>query len=454
MTTRKSFKQVVRARMAKTGERYAAARRSLLASDDRQPGGSAPSVQGATTAGGYRLRGGLFPNSATVANVLANRGVTSGLTGEPLSEALVFGVAGGLGAGYILWEFKSRGGAILTLGFSNRWQYPAIPGWFGSALDRLGIAAEVHGTGGAKGAAETLDGILDAGDPAIVLVDQQALGTWGQPDELSGYGGYPVVVCGRTPDDAYLVDDRGRAPLVVAPETMAAARGRVGSYRHRLIRLKPDVGPRTADPLRDAIRAGLHDQVEHMASSSDSFSLPAWRKWSRLMTDGKNAKAWPRVFAGGRGLFGALVSIVEGVDGDVGAYGGHLRELYAQFLDEAAVALDQPPLGEAATRWRAAADRWEDLADAAVPPDLDGALEAVAAAEALHETVMAGEPRRAAAASAASTLWETRSRYADAFPLPADRIDELFADLGDRLAEIHVTEVEALASTADAVGRL
>jgi hypothetical protein len=235
---------------------------------------------------------------------------------------------------------------------------------------------------------------------------------------------------------------------------MAAARGRVGSYKHRLIRLQPETGALTADALRGAIRAGLHDQVEHLASSSDSFSLPAWRKWSRLMTDRKHAKAWPRVFSGGRGLFGALVSIVEGVDGDVGAYGGHLRELYAQFLDEAAAALDQPPLAEAATRWRAAADRWEDLADAAVPPDLDGALEAVAAAEALHEAVMAGERGRASAATAASTLWETRSRYADAFPLPPDRIDELFADLGGRLAEIHASEVDALASTADAIGRL
>jgi hypothetical protein len=453
MTTRKSFKQVVRARMAKTGERYAAARRALLESDGRTPAASAP-AQDATRAGRYRLRGGLFPNSATAANVLANRGVTSGLTGQPLSEPLLFGIGGGLGAGYILWEFKARGGAILTLGFSNRWQYPPIPGWYGPMLERLGIAAEVHETGGAKGAAETLDGALDAGEPAIVLIDQQAIQTWGLPDELSGYGGYPLVVFGRTDDGGYLVDDRGRAPLEVAAETMAAARGRIGSYKHRLIRLQPKAETVTADALRGAIRAGLRDQVEHLSSSSDSFSLPAWRKWSRLTTDRKNAKAWPRVFAGGRGLFGALVSMVEGVDGDVGAYGGHLRELYAAFLEEAAAALDQPLLGGAAARWRAAADLWEDLADAAVPPDLDGALEAVAAAEALHEAVMAGEPGRATAASAASTLWETRSSYADAFPLPADRIEELFADLGERLAQIHAAETDALASTADAVGRL
>ena len=453
MTTQKGFKLVVRARMAKTGERYSAARRALLA-DGRSAAHEADRAA-ATTPSGYRLRGGLDPNSASVANVLAAQGVTSGLTGQPLSEALVLGVGGGLGAGYILWQFKAlKAATILTLGFSNQWQYPSIPGWLGKTLERLGVQGELHETGGAVTARGTLDGILAAGDPAIVFVDQQALGIWGQPDALSGVSGYPVVACGLTDEGSYLVDDRGRAPLVLPAETMAAARGRIGSWRHRLIRLHPAAGTGSADALRGAIRAGLRDQVDHLSSRSDSFSLPAWRKWSRLMTDRRNAKAWPRVFADGAGLFSALVSIVEGVDSGVGAGGGHLRELYAEFLDEAAAALDQPLLGQAGDRWRAAADRWEDLADAAVPPDLEGALEAVAAAETLHESLMAGELGRPAAASAASTVWGTRSRYADAFPLPQDRIDELFADLGERLAAIHEAEVEALAATKQAVSRV
>ena len=58
------------------------------------------------------------------------------------------------------------------------------------------------------------------------------------------------------------------------------------------------------------------------------------------MTDERNAKAWPRVFADGEGLFGALSAIHETVDGQVGTSGGHLRELYATSLDAAAVALD------------------------------------------------------------------------------------------------------------------
>lgn len=63
---------------------------------------------------GYRARGGLHPETAALANVLANIGVPSGLTGRPLTEAAILGIGGGLGAGYILWEFKSHREAILT----------------------------------------------------------------------------------------------------------------------------------------------------------------------------------------------------------------------------------------------------------------------------------------------------------------------------------------------------
>ncbi len=201
------------------------------------------------------------------------------------------------------------------------------------------------------------------------------------------------------------------------------------------------------------MRAGLGDQVDHLRSGSDSFSLPAWRKWGRLMTDQRNAKAWPRVFADGHGLFGSLLSLLESVDGQVGASGGHLRELYAESLDEAAVALDNPALGDAARAWRSVADRWEELADAAVPPDLDGAAEAVEAVETLHEAVMAGESGRSGAGAAAETAWAIRDRYTEAFPLPPDRIAAILEDLGDRLRAIHQAEVDALEVTAQAIGR-
>jgi hypothetical protein len=441
MTTQKGFKTLIRARMAKTGERYAAARRALMTE----------SAAGTSAAAPGRAMG-MHPESAALARALADGGVVSPLDGRPLSEAMILGIAGGLGAGYILWEFAARGGAILTLGFTNQWQYPGIPGWYGNALGRLGIPADLHETGGAVGAGAALDAALDAGRTVIAFVDQQSIGTWGQPDALSGMWGYPVAIVGRTGDGGYRFDDRGRELLEVDRATMAAARARIGSWKHRLIVPTAGPGEIPLDRLRQGVHEGLAHQVDHLRSTSDSFSLPAWRKWSRLMTDTRNAKAWPRVFADGDGLFGALLSIVEGVDGNVGATGGHLRERYAEFLDEVTAA-GFVSMGEAAGRWREAADRWEDLADAAVPPDLDGALDAVASAEDLHDAVMAGEPGRGRARAAADRMWSIRDEHAGGAAITESRMLELFADLGERLRGIYDAEVAALDATARAIGR-
>lgn len=441
MTTRKGFKRLVRARMSKTGQSYAAARRSLL-------GETASAVRDGAAASGTTR--GLHPDTSTIATALALTGTVSPITGAPITEALILVAGGGLGAGYILWEFRAADAAIVVLGFRNRWQYPGP--WMTTTLERLGIDHTVHETAGARTARATLDEVLDRGLPAIIAVDQQGIGTWGQPAELFGYSGYPVLVTART-DDGYLVGDRGAEPFRMDAEVVAVARARIGSFRHRLVEVRPTPHAVSGDRLREALLTGLQDQVDHLRSPSDSFSLPAWRKWSRLLTDTRNAKAWPRVFATGEGLFGVLLSIIEEVDGGVGANGGHLRDLYAAGLRESAPILDRPGLFEAASAWEASADLWEDLADAAMPAELAGAAEAVGSDEELHDAVMEGEPGRARARAAADRVWAARRRYAHGLPLPQDAIANLFADLGERLTAIHRAELDAVEATARAIGR-
>jgi hypothetical protein len=170
-----------------------------------------------------------------------------------------------------------------------------------------------------------------------------------------------------------------------------------------------------------------------------------------MMTDERNIKAWPRVFADGHGLFGALLGVVESVDANASPWGGHLRDLYATFLDEAAVGLETPALADAADAWRSAADAWDELADSAVPADLDGASDAVEAVEALRAAVADGEAGRKRVRTAAESAWELRAKYAESFPLPADRIDEILADLGTQLAGIHQLEMDAVEATARAL---
>jgi hypothetical protein len=406
MTARKHLKGLVRARMAKTGESYVTAHRHVV--------GERTSL---VVDHGYRLRGGVHPDTAAVANVLAHHGVVAGHTGEPLSEAMVLGIGGGLGAGYILWEFESRGGAILVLGFRNRWQYPDR--WMKALLERLAVPASHLETGGARTAARQLDESLAAGLPALATIDRQTIGYWHLPTEMEGRGGYPVVVYAAEGDTVRL-DDRFVAPRSVAREVLDAARGRVGSYKHRLCVVSPDRDELPVDLLRDAVRAGLADAREHLGSRSDSFGLEAWRKWARMMT-GSAAKAWPRVFADGRGLAGALLSVYEGIQ-PVGYDGGHLRGLYADFLDEAAGLLEDAALSEAAAAWRAAAVQWQALAELALP---EGRLRELLAE--VHEAVVGGDD----AGAAAGELWEL-SRTVE--------VEPRFEAMGSLLEEIYESE--------------
>ena len=72
MTARKHLKARIRMRMARTGERYVTAHRHVVGE-----------VEVPALDHGYLLRGGMHPDTAAVANVLAHHGVVAGHTGAP-----------------------------------------------------------------------------------------------------------------------------------------------------------------------------------------------------------------------------------------------------------------------------------------------------------------------------------------------------------------------------------
>ncbi len=97
MSTQKKLKASVRARMDKTGETYMVARRHIL--------NQLPSDE-------YVLRGGVHPETSSLANALANRGISNPINNRPLSEAMVLGVGGGLGAIRIPQQFAVPGSVV------------------------------------------------------------------------------------------------------------------------------------------------------------------------------------------------------------------------------------------------------------------------------------------------------------------------------------------------------
>jgi hypothetical protein len=427
MTTQKKLKASVRTRMDKTGETYMVARRHIL---NQLPSDA------------YALRGGIHPETSSLANALANRGFTNPTTGRPLSEAMLLGVGGGLGAGYILWQFEMHNRVVVTIGFRNSLSYPVR--WFRKTCERLGVPVEIHETSGDKRAAGHLQDALAEGRPAIASISAADLPYWHLPPEESGMWGYTVNVYGQE-GDRFMVDDRNLKPLTVSESDLTAARGRISSYKNRLFVLDPASVELDADALVKAVESGLADQVEQLSAKSDSFSLPAIAKWARMLTDERNAKGWGKVFAENQGLVGALVSSYEGVN-EVGMLGGNLRSLYADFLKEAGKITGRA-LGEAERAYRKAAESWDAFAATCIEVPI------------VNEIIELHRERRDAIRQGdlgwdVAELAGSRSRgllKSDVDLGDGDR-RKLFEQMAETLRIVHGNEVTALEALVDAVG--
>jgi len=408
--------------MVRTGESYAAARRHVV--DAAEGGGD----------GGYQFLGGRHPETAAVTNALANLGVTYPGTGDPLSEAMILGIGGGLGAGYILWEFDDGARRVVTTGFRNRWQYPQK--WLPEVGHRLGLTVELKETGGAKKAEAQLVEAMADDRPVVAAVSAGDVGYWHLPPDQSGWMGYPVVVYERT-DDGYLVDDRNLAPLTVDAETLTAARGRISSYKNRLLIIDAPADELSEQDLASAIQAGLADQVDHLSSSSASFGLPAFDKWAKMLT-ASSAKAWPTVFGDGRSLLGALVSTVEAID-EVGMLGGHLRDLYAQFCREAGPVIGAD-LDGPEEAYRRASEAWAGVVQVVGQVEAVGAV--VDADRQRRQAVAKGDAGSADARAAAEASEDLLA--ADETGLDAGARADLFAEMATAIAAAAGAERDAL----------
>lgn len=386
---------------------------------------------------GYTQLGGAHPETASLTNVLASAGVRNPRTGAPYSESLLLGIGGGLGAGYILWEFQEHQTKVLVMGFHNNWQYPMR--YYQNLCDRIGVTITMPDTGGRKAAGEMLDNALAKGQAAVAWVDRAHLPYLQLPDAMKGHIGHMVAVCGMDGTDM-LVDDRAAAPFRVPSDIFADARARIGSYKNRLLLVE------NAHPvdLVDAVNAGLHAFVEHLSSTSDSFSLPTLRKWGRMMTDEKNKKGWPVVFKDRRGLYSTLRSTFEAVELDNG--GGGLRSVYAGFLEEAADVTGNHALNDTAQHYRDLAAQWSRLAEAMLPDEVEPLRETKALLRQRHAVLMQGGDAWQSTKPITGQLRQMSSQLNLAFPMDDAGIKNLFGAIQEHLMGIYEAEVKALAA--------
>ena len=385
----------------------------------------------------YTRFGGAHPETASLTNVLAALGARAPHNGEPYSEALLFGIGGGLGAGYIMWEFQPHNTKILVIAFHNNWQYPTR--YYQNMCDRIGVTITMPETGSRKTAEKLLMDSLAAERPVVAWVDLGHMPYLHLPEVMKAHFGHIVAVCGSNGDDM-LIDDRASAPYRVPAAIFADARDRIVSYKNRLL-LVENIGE--AD-LQAAVREGIRACVEHLSSDSDSFSLPAIRKWGKMVTDGKNKKGWHVLFKDPRGLYFTLRSVYEGIALNVG--GGGLRDLYATFLEEAAGITGIDALNAVAAQYHTLAEQWRALAAAALPEAIAPLAETRALLDKRQAAIMRGGEAWRESAGITHQLDAMSAEYNRNFPMDDEGIRVLFEDLHERLMAIYEGEKAAIAA--------
>ena len=263
----------------------------------------------------------------------------------------------------------------------------------------------------------------------------------------SGCFGHLVTVFGQE-NGNYLLDDRSQKPLTVSAETLGQARGRIGSYKNRLLLLQSKGND---FDLPGAIMAGLEDCVDYLSQSSQTFALPVYKKWAKMMTDPKNKKGWPVVFKEKVGLYSTLCSLHEGIK-LFGTEGGGLRRFYADFLDEADAIMNLKGLSDAAEQYRAVADLWSAFAVAVLPDEIAPLKETKALlAQKYHLFLTQGTEADVEMRQLSQQLQDKEMALNGRFPISDSDMHNLFADMQSHLEIIYSAEQEALAALAGAI---
>lgn len=379
--------------------------------------------------------GGSHPETASLTNVLAAHGVNDPRTGKPFSEAMLLGIGGGLGAGYILWEFKEHNIKVLVLAFHHQWQYPTR--YYQGLADRLGITISMPETGSVKAASNQLQELLEEQRSAVAWVDLAQMPYLQMPESLIGHLGHIVAVRGKQGDNL-LIDDRAASPFLVSQDVFSAARARIGSYKNRLLLVEKVA----LNDVVSAVQAGLQVCVDHLSSDSDSFSLPAIRKWGKMMTDTKNKKGWPTVFKDRRGLYSTLRSVYEGIELTVGT--GALRSLYADFLREAVTVSGNTRLKDVAACYDDVSVMWKGLAEATLPQEVTPLYETRKLLQEQHRAIMQGGDHWKSQQAISADLRAMSREYNVQFPMSDAAINTLFANMQARLMAIYEAEVATL----------
>lgn len=396
----------------------------------------------------YNAFGGRHWETGSVRNYLAQRGFTAPHTGEPYSEALLMGVSGGAAFGYFTFLYEGHDPQCNIL---TRNTFDPLD----KMLSRLGVVQYVEHTAKPERAEAILIDTLAAGEPAIVWADMWSLPYNALPQDEEMWGAFPLIVFGYEPEEERVaIADRAAVPLAVTPAELAAARGRIKKLKHRLLTLDAPLEHK----LASAVRLGIGDTIQLYKEkppkgSKNNFGLNAYHYWAKMLTNPQQRRSWEKQFPAGSPMYAGLVSAYnfsclfgKGTTQDAE------RGLYADFLDEAALLLENPILTEAAAQFRAAGALWRQVPHLLLPDEIPPWSESRALMLRRHTLFL--EQGNAALAEMEvinGRLRAIRAAVETEFPLTQTEVEAFRARLARHLLAIHDAEAAAVQTLQDAM---
>ncbi len=312
---------------------------------------------------GYEHFGGKHPITAALRNMLAHSGLKAPHTGEPLSEAMVLGLTGGLGSGYSFCPSsinEYRSGVSIV----GRYLSHASGAEFAlEFLKRIEATYTVSETTSENLAHQNLRELLSQGKPVLAWCTREYLPYFRHRARATEPQNYTVVVVGIDEKvKTAQLGDCAPSPLEIRLATLTRARAGIGPHKNRLLVFEPPSGtPRLQDGVLEGIKACI-ESLENPKVKTLSFQ--GLEQWAKLVANRRNKRGWLNVYPAGR-LYSALRDVFRSIE-TLGTGGGLFRPMYADFLEEACLLTERKAFLACADEYRRVGELWTSVADAAL----------------------------------------------------------------------------------------
>jgi hypothetical protein len=274
-------------------------------------------------------------------------GVASNLlkhNGLNISEPMVFGIGSGLFFVYL---------PFLKVNYAPAISYRPMPGSiFNKLAKRLGLKIKRQKFSSEANAIKALDENLKNNIPSGLQVGVYNLTYF--PDEYRfHFNAHNLVVYGKTETDYLISDPVMENVTTLTHDELNKVRFAKGAFAPRGQMYYPIQVPANVD-LKGAIIKGIKNTCRDMLAPMPIIGVRGIRYVAKLI------KKWP-VKEGTKKANHYLAQIVR-MQEEIGTGGGGFRFIYAAFLQEAAVILENDELQRLSLEMTAIGDLWRDFA--------------------------------------------------------------------------------------------